>query len=79
MATDLCVEKVRVQFLPLPQGTQGSCPTSRESSLANEQDSDLGEDALSPSCPRRATQQKGIHEARGRIQASWGVLRDSGS
>lgn len=37
MATDLCAGKVRVQFLPLPQGTQSSCPASQESSLANEQ------------------------------------------
>lgn len=77
MATDVCAG-VRAQFLPLPQGTQRSSPSSQESSLANKQDSGLGEDAPCPSCPSCVTQQKGIHGARGRIQVSWGVLRDSG-
>lgn len=78
MTIDLCIEKVRVQFLPLPQGTSGSCPTSQESSLANEQYAVLGEDALRPSCPSCATKQKGIHETRGRIQVCWGMLREYG-
>lgn len=73
MTIDLCIEKVRVQFLPLPQGTQDSCPTSQESSPANEQYPVLGEDALCPSCPSCATKQKGIHETRGRIQVCWGM------
>lgn len=59
---------------PAP-GDSGSSPASQESSLANEQGSALGEDALCPSCPSCATQQKGIRGARGRIQVSCG---DSG-
>lgn len=31
MTIDLCIDKVRVQSLPLPQGTQGSCPISQRS------------------------------------------------
>lgn len=78
MTIDLCIEKVRVQSLPLPQGTRGSCPISQEGSLANEQYTVLGEDPLCPSCPSSATKQKRIHETRGRIQVCWGMLREYG-
>lgn len=77
MTIDLCIEKIRVQFLPLPRGTWGSCPTSQEGSLANEQYAVLGEDAFCPSCPSCASKQKGIHETR-RIQVYGGMLLEYG-
>lgn len=78
MTIDLCIEEVRVQFFPLPRGTWVSCPTSPESSLANEQNAALGEDARCPSCPSCATKQKGIHETRGSIQVYWGMRLEYG-
>lgn len=75
---DLCIGKIRVRFLPLPRGTWGSCPTSQEGSLANEQYAVLGEDAFCPSRPSCASKQKGIHGTRRRIQVYWGMLLEYG-